>query len=595
MMDVFVIQETDDSVDYDGLSARLREGDGEMEVVVISGEAGHWRSVQDWASFTCRGHHKMERKLIMSQDDFTIVTKLLLQNSSKEITGDSEHLLSDLLELRNKLRRTRRQNQEPDSDGGVIGEAAKSYKKFLKSSGIVDKWEIVRCGLECLEENKSKVKILISDMSPSDVDLVEMISSEVTHVRINNGKVDFLDKVPSAEMKCGSNSTTALKLSDQVILVSSFLRLLLCSKVELSLARAVTGSGLLTDEQFTRVRREAGQTSLPMYQTIVSFVRQVDLGGRSYAPGEANTLHELLPQLSQFNNIMEKLQTKLEETSGAVAAVTAVIATLKAWLSKQGVILTTELLDRVAEMVEEVASRQTSLKSTPARGRMGRPALKLLAGLVDLLSCVQVDQSGEDTGATPARNKKLVASFRTPQAEQALDPDDEMDALAANPGLAERLGRSESVEVRTPPRSPRPAYPRFKSSNDFTEGSPALLRSVDRQPAITGGRTLMMRAGGGDEEAGSPVTSVENTRRILAEVKEKQDEDNREKVEAIKKNIKKTKRCINNEVDQIVREKMGMKRKNVESDDKQEKKGGAKKKKFSTPKGQKKLTSFFTK
>ena len=106
----------------------------------------------------------------------------------------------------------------------------------------------------------------------------------------------------------------------------------------------------------------------------------------------------------------------------------------------------------------------------------------------------------------------------------------------------------------------------------------------------------MMRAGGGDqEEAGSPVTSVENTRRILAEVKEKQDEENREKVEEIKNNIKKTKRSINKEVDQIVREKMGMKRKNVESDDNKEKKGAAKKKKFSTPKGQKKLTSFFTK
>ena len=38
-----MIQETDDSVDYDGLSARLREGDAEMEVAVISGEAGHWR------------------------------------------------------------------------------------------------------------------------------------------------------------------------------------------------------------------------------------------------------------------------------------------------------------------------------------------------------------------------------------------------------------------------------------------------------------------------------------------------------------------------------------------------------------------------
>ena len=590
MMEVFVIQETDDSVDFDELSARLRESDAELEVAVVSGRAGHWRSLQDWASFICRGHHKLERKLIMSQDDFTIITKLLMQNSSKEITGDPEHLLSDLLELQNKLRRTRRLNQDPDSDGGVIGEAAKGYKKFLKSSGLVDKWEIVRTCLQCLEDNESKVKILISEISPRDVDLVGMISSEVTHVKVNNGKVEFLDKVPFAEIKCGSNISSA---PDQVILISSFLRLLLCSKEELSLARAVTGSGLLTDEQFTHVRREAGQSSLPMYQTIVSFVRQMDLGGRSYAPGEANTLHELLPQLSQFNNIMEKLQTKLEETSGAGAAVTAVIATLKAWLAKQGVILTTELLDRVTEMVEEVATRQTSLQSTPARGRMGRPAIKLLAGVVDLLSCVQVDQSGGDKGATPARNKKLVASFRTPQAEPVLNPDDEMDVLAANPGLAERLGANEKVEIRTPVS--RPAYPRFKSSNDFTEGSPALLRSSDRAPAITMGRTLMMRAGGGDEEAGSPVSGVENTRRILAEVKEKQDEENREKVEEIKKNIKKTRRCINKEVDQIVRDKMGMKRKNVDKDDDKEKKGAVKKKKFSTPKGQKKLTSFFTK
>ena len=67
---------------------------------------------------------------------------------------------------------TRRQNQDPDSDGGVIGEAAKSYKKFLKSSGLVDKWDIVRTCILCLEENKSKVKILISEISPSDVDLV---------------------------------------------------------------------------------------------------------------------------------------------------------------------------------------------------------------------------------------------------------------------------------------------------------------------------------------------------------------------------------------------------------------------------------------
>ena len=74
-MDVFVIQETDDSVDLDSLSASVRDGDVESEVALISSEAGHWRSVLDWASFTCRGHHKLERKLIMSQDDFSIIIK----------------------------------------------------------------------------------------------------------------------------------------------------------------------------------------------------------------------------------------------------------------------------------------------------------------------------------------------------------------------------------------------------------------------------------------------------------------------------------------------------------------------------------------
>ena len=34
---------------------------------------------------------------------------------------------------------------------------------------------------------------------------------------------------------------------------------------------------------------------------------------------------------------------------------------------------------------QEVNTRQISLEATPARGRMGRPAMRLLAGLVDLV------------------------------------------------------------------------------------------------------------------------------------------------------------------------------------------------------------------
>ena len=43
---------------------------------------------------------------------------------------------------------------------------------------------------------------------------------------------------------------------------------------------------------------------------------KVGLGGKSYQPEEDNALHQFLPQLVEFNRILEKLQTKLEEVKG---------------------------------------------------------------------------------------------------------------------------------------------------------------------------------------------------------------------------------------------------------------------------------------
>merc|ERR1712106_259760 len=163
------------------------------------------------------------------------------------------------------------------------------------------------------------------------------------------------------------------------------------------------------------------------------------------------------------------------------------------------------------------------------------------------------------------------------------------DCLLHEKSLSDRLGGAEPTTVATPVA--RPSYPRFKSSNDFTEGSPALLGGGNRGGVVTGGRTLMARAGA--SPGGSPCASVENTRRILQEVKELEE---LEKMERAKDGIKKTKRCLAKEVDTLVRDKMGLKRKKGEGEDKaKENKGNqpAKKKKCSTPKGQQKMTSFF--
>ena len=45
---------------------------------------------------------------------------------------------------------------------------------------------------------------------------------------------------------------------------------------------------------------------------------KVGLGGKSYQPEEDNALHQFLPQLVEFNRILEKLQTKLEEVDSSL-------------------------------------------------------------------------------------------------------------------------------------------------------------------------------------------------------------------------------------------------------------------------------------
>ena len=56
-------------------------------------------SVLDWAASTCRANHKLGRKLVLELEDQGAVYKVLLQAANKDLTGDSDFGLSDLLEV----------------------------------------------------------------------------------------------------------------------------------------------------------------------------------------------------------------------------------------------------------------------------------------------------------------------------------------------------------------------------------------------------------------------------------------------------------------------------------------------------------------
>jgi len=588
-MELFVVIETDETVEEDEVLDLVKTATGLDDLALVSGSRNQFRSALDWAATICRAHHKLGRKLVMEQEDQGAVYKVLVQAANKNLTGDSDFVVSDLLEVEARVKKARLSGMWPVKGEGVVGEAVGRYREFLKQCGLADRWEVVTEAAKCLEGEKKG--LVVMGLSDEEDLLAALCDGLVKPVILKNCSITVGESTSVSGLgECMSRNQRGY---DILATVASFLRLLVCSKDELSLARAVTISNLLTNQQFTMVRREAETVKMSMYQTIVSFVRKVGLGGKSYQPGEDNSMHNIKDSLVEFNRIMEKLQEKMEETSGAVPAVLSVVTVLRSWLVKHGVDVDRDLVEKVQQLAEEVERRLASLQATPARGLMGRPAVKLLTGLVDLLASAGKVQTKLVVGKTPARQAMLVESFKTPQPDSVLDPEDDIDCLLLEKSLSERLGgNTAGGEVVGTPVA-RPVYPRFKTCNDFTEGSPALLGSTDRGGTVTGGRTLIARAG--TSPGGSPCTSVESTRMILQEVKDKEELEKKEKLERAKEGIKKTKRCLAKEVDGMVREKMGIKRK--KDDDmiakENKEKQPLKKKKFSTPKGQKKMTSFF--
>ncbi|ESO09644.1 hypothetical protein HELRODRAFT_135220, partial [Helobdella robusta] len=104
-----------------------------------------------------------------------------------------------------------------------------------------------------------------------------------------------------------------LKLyAEQLIL--SYLELLVNSRNELSLATVINVPDRDIDHQsFTHIKHEAAKRNLSIYQTILSFITRIRLGGKSYAPPSDNPLTNHIKGLSEFVDVLNKLHSILEE------------------------------------------------------------------------------------------------------------------------------------------------------------------------------------------------------------------------------------------------------------------------------------------
>ena len=98
-----------------------------------------------------------------------------------------------------------------------------------------------------------------------------------------------------------------------------YLELLVNTRSEIALARIIdVPSRDLDHKAFTNLKHAARPKNMSMYQTAVSHVMRIRLGGKSYAPGNENLLSQHTKGLSELVDLVHKLQNIVEEEKDTV-------------------------------------------------------------------------------------------------------------------------------------------------------------------------------------------------------------------------------------------------------------------------------------
>jgi len=592
------------------------------------GKNGKWLSLLDVLVHELRSAGKLRRKLVTPLDDLDVICRLLLQDANRQLTGDSEFTRSELNLLKSSVIRFRGCGEfsSNDTDDHTVGQAQKLYKEFLEKCNLVDIWGV------CTEYKKLNISapikiIFLNPPNKTDLEIIKFFDIDAsTQVLLKDEEKseygvkfsisELIEEVPE-EDETETRDVFGINCPGVEAWVS-FCRLLVNSRDELSVARLVTQSGLLTHAQCQVVRKETNKTKLTMLQNLVSYSTQSSLGGKSYAPGEEHPFVDFHVQIQDLVKLVESAQTKIESIKDPEEAVEKVSFSFKSWLCKRGMKTQCDILEIWSSVCSRLRDRQAGSVGTPGRGLLGKPVMNLLTGLVDLYSSITtLDNSEQENEAkTPARSKKLTRFFRTPgtvsrtpstsQTEDKQDQEfDEFDVHVLKEGVAEKYKMKDASTCNSD-TPVRPNYTRYKSSIAWAGESSPVPESADRDVRVYG--CTLVSAG-----AASPATPVSmsatTVNTILEEINERQEQERKEETEAILKKInvptkqKSRKRLLVKEAEDDMMKKYGVENKKTKPDNentdggvdkkKPKEKAPRQKKKIATPKGQRKMTSFF--
>ena len=240
-----MVRSTDGSICSTEVASKL-SGD-------LVGEGG-FCSLLDWGLAKARLEGGLGKRLLLSPSDLPVVLRLLLQQVEKETSGDSNYIVSDLIQLERKVVRVRGEGSWPDQEveeGDKVGKAAALYKGYLKKNGLVDCWEV-------LSLVGDLAKVVLWGVHADDAALLEKIAGK--QVSLANVELGEVSLTPLADGKLEEVKLASEAAHDLQVLAgaAAFLRILVNPKDNLAVARAFTSSSLLTAAQFTEVWKIIG-------------------------------------------------------------------------------------------------------------------------------------------------------------------------------------------------------------------------------------------------------------------------------------------------------------------------------------------------
>ncbi|XP_066979629.1 PCNA-interacting partner-like [Macrobrachium rosenbergii] len=459
----------------------------------------------------------------------------------------------------------------------------------------------------------SKDDETVGNCVPSVPSRESPFSIEIEH--LESGLDEYIEELP--------RSSGSADFSDSELyvehLILAHIRLLVNTRDELAIATLCSMPGReITQQGFHDIKEEAQKKNMPIYQTILSFIMRLRLGGKGYQADPDCPLLLHSKPLGEFVDSIMKLQNIVEEEPNPRKGAVRVLSLIKNGLLRiRGRALKAACIEKVWEILYSAFCRLTQEPDDNAESKdVGdkpklqqttgalRPCLKLLIALCDEASsrgAEEVDSLSENfvtqcnsskKTTTPIRIPTVLSLFSSPvEGSAASNGDDDYDS-----SLRMRL---MACKGQTPKTN---NAPKFKSGCSWAPDDLSPVHKGD----VSLDTTLSPIVGPTLRAVGKTSKSSQNWREIVEAVSQ-DEEERRKEAESLllkekaskpskgsksKPDEKKSKRSLLTDISNIAASEANIKKSKTSGT---VKKSPVKKKSkaLPVPKGQKPITSFF--